>query len=100
MTTGGMRLDDLPPDARRAAGLADDVLALRARHVGEYGAHAAAKNAGFIKGDLLVEIDGSNKQLTESQLMTWVANAKRPGERIPVVVLRDGKRINLELPIQ
>jgi serine protease Do len=100
LTTGGMRLDDLPADARRAAGLADNVLALRARHVGEYGAHAAAKNAGFIKGDVLVEIDGSSKHLTESQLMAGLVNSRRPGDRIPVVVLRDGRRLTLELPMQ
>lgn len=100
MTTGGMRLDDLPADTRRTAELAEDVLALRARHVGEYGAHAAAKNAGFIKGDVLIEIEGSSQHRTESQLMAWLANAKRPGDRIPVVVLRDGNRIKLELPMQ
>lgn len=100
MTTGGMRLDDLPPDARRAAGLGEDVLALRARHVGEYGAHAAAKNAGFLKGDILVEIDGSSRRLSESQMMAGLVNSRRPGDKIPVVVLRDDKRIRLELPMQ
>ncbi|HET6882477.1 MAG TPA: Trx7/PDZ domain-containing (seleno)protein [Pirellulales bacterium] len=100
MTTGGMRLDDLSTEARRSLGLDDDVLALRARHVGEYGEHATAKNAGFRKGDVLVEVNGSNTRLSESQLMTWLVNAKRPGERVAVVVLRDGARIPLELPMQ
>ena len=100
MTTGGMRLDDLSSEERGRLGLGENVLALRARHVGEYGAHAAAKNAGFRKGDVLVEIDGKADLLTESQLMTRFANARRPGDRVPVVVLRDGKRLMLELPMQ
>jgi serine protease Do len=100
MTTGGMRLDNLPAEERAKLGLADGVLALRARHVGEYGAHAAAKNAGFRKGDVLVEIDGKSELLTESQLMARFANGKPPGDRVPVVILRDGKRLPLELPIQ
>ena len=100
MTTGGMRLDDLSSEDRVKLGLAGDVLALRARHVGEYGAHAAAKNAGFRKGDVLVEIDGKSDHLTESQLMTRFAGSKRPGDRVPVVVLREGQRLPLELPIQ
>jgi hypothetical protein len=100
MTTGGMRLDDLSSEERSRLGLDDKVLALRARHVGEYGAHAAAKNAGFRKGDVLVEIDGKIDFLTESQLMTRFANGRRAGDRVPVVVLRDGQRLPLELPIQ
>lgn len=100
MTAGGMRLDNLSPEDRRAAGLPDDVMALRARHVGQYGAHAAAKNAGFVNGDILVEVDGKSDPLTESQLMAWLVNAKRPGDRIPVVRLRDGQRTKLELPMQ
>ena len=71
-----------------------------ARHVGQYGAHAAAKNAGFLNGDILVEVDGQAGPLTESQLMAWLVNAKRPGDRIPVVIVRDGKRMTLELPMQ
>ena len=100
MTTGGMRLDNLSREERDRLGLRDDVLALRARHVGEYGAHAAAKNAGFLKGDVLVSIDGKSDLLTESQLMASLVNAKRPGDSIPAVVLRDGKRIELTFPIQ
>jgi hypothetical protein len=100
MTTGGMRLDNLSAEERAKLGLAEKVLALRARHVGEYGAHAAAKNAGFRKGDVLVEVDGKSDPLTESQLMSRFANEKHPGDRVPVVVLREGKRLPLELPIQ
>lgn len=100
MTTGGMRLDDLSLEDRQQLGLTDDVLALRARHVGEYGAHAAAKNAGFLKGDVFVEIDGSDARLTESQLMASLVNTKRPGDRVEVVVLRDGQRMTFKLPMQ
>lgn len=100
MTTGGMRLDDLSSDARGQLGLDGDVLALRVRHVGQYGEHAAAKNAGFRKGDVLIDLDGSDARLTESQFMTTLVNAKRPGERAAVVVMRDGRRIQLQLPMQ
>src|SRR5262249_33720079 len=100
MTTGGMRLDNLSMEVREKLGLAENVRAVRARHVGEYGEHAAAKNAGFRKGDVLVEIDGMSDLLTESQLMAGFANEKHPGDRVPVVVLREGKRLPLELPIQ
>ena len=100
MTTGGMRLDNFSPEERRAAGLALDVMALRARHVGQYGAHAVAKNAGFVKGDVLVAVGNETGPLSESQLMAWLVNANRPGAVIPVVILRDGQRMTLALPMQ
>ncbi len=100
MTTGGLKLEELSADDRRQAGLSDDSLALRIKHVGQYGAHAAAKNAGFQKGDILVSLDGSDKRLSESELMTRLINDHRPGDRVPVIVLRSGKRTPLELPMQ
>jgi hypothetical protein len=100
MTTGGMWLEELSPEARQKAGLGDNVLALRARHVGEYGDHAAAKNAGFRQGDVLVELDGKSAGMSESQMMALLVNSRRPGDRVAATVLRDGKRLALELPIQ
>ena len=100
MTTGGMRLDDLSSEARRELGLPDDTLGLQVRYLGQFGQHAAAKNSGFAKSDVIVDVDGRSSRLTESQWMADLINTKRPGERIPVTVLRDGKRIRLELPMQ
>jgi hypothetical protein len=100
MTTGGLLLDSLTDDERKSAKLEEKVLALRIKHAGEYNEHAAAKNAGFRKGDILVEIDGSTEPLTESELMAGIMNGKKPGDKVPAVVLREGKRINLKLPIQ
>lgn len=100
MTTGGMRLDEVSDDERAGLGLSEKTLGLRVRHAGEYGAHAAAKNAGFRKGDVLVEVAGKRERLTESQLMAWLVNAKRPGEKVQVTVMREGKRMDFELPMQ
>lgn len=100
MVTGGLLLDSLRDEERKSAKLEEDVLALRIKHAGEYGDHAAAKNAGFRKGDILVELDGSSAPLTESELMASIMNGKRPGDKVPAVVLREGKRIELKLPIQ
>jgi hypothetical protein len=100
MTTGGMRLDALPSEARTKLGLSEQTMALVARHVGEYGAHAAAKNAGFRKGDVLIEVGGRSDLMTESQMMSWLVNARQKGDKVPVVILREGKRIPLELPMQ
>lgn len=76
------------------------MLALEALHVGEYGKHAAAKKAGFRKGDLIVEIAGSTAPLSEIDLLAKNLREKKPGEKVPVVVLREGKRVALEMPVQ
>ncbi len=100
MAAGGMVLQDATAEERRAARLAEDTLALRVNHVGEYGDHAVAKRAGFKKDDILVGVDGQTSHLAESELFRYLLQRKMPGEKIPVTVLRDGERMNLELLMQ
>jgi serine protease Do len=100
LANGGVLFEELNDEERKQAGLEPDRLALRAKHVGEYGEHAAAKNAGFRNGDILVELDGQTDRLRETDLLTRLINERKPGDKVPSVVLRDGKRIELKLPIQ
>jgi hypothetical protein len=100
MATGGLLLEDVPDGERGAMDLGKDKLALRAKHVGEYGTHAAAKRAGWQKGDVLVELDGQSGRLTESELIGQLLGRHRAGESLKAVVLRGGKRVPLALPMQ
>ena len=100
MVAGGMVLQDTTAEERRAARLPENTLALRVNHVGEYGDHAVAKRAGFKKDDILVSVDGQNSRLAESELFRYLLQRKMPGEKIPVTVLRNGERMNLELLMQ
>ncbi len=101
MTTGGILLEDLPAEDRRKTGLADTALALRAKHVGEYGEHAVAKKAGFKKGDILIAFDGRTDHMTESELIAYVLQTAKPaGRQIPTTVLRGEQRLELKLPLQ
>src|SRR5206468_8097468 len=52
MTTGGLLLEELPAADRTTAGLADTAIALRVKHVGPFGPHAAANQAGLQQGDV------------------------------------------------
>ena len=100
MVAGGMVLQDSTVEERRAAKLPEDALALRVNHLGEYGDHAVAKRAGFKKDDILLNVDGQTSHLAESELFRYLLQRKMPGEEIPVTVLRDGARIDLELLMQ
>jgi hypothetical protein len=100
MAAGGMVLRNTTSEERRAARLPEDTLALRVEHVGEYGDHAVAKKAGFKKDDILVNVDGQTGHLGESELFRFLLQHRMPGETVPVTVLRNGDRMNLELRMQ
>jgi hypothetical protein len=100
MSTGGILLKELSDEEREAAGVAPGKLALVAQHVGEYGEHAAGLRAGFKKGDIFVEVNGSDEPLRETDLMQLLLNSSKPGDKVAVTVLRDGKTTQLRLPMQ
>lgn len=100
MATGGLKLEDATAQERRAAGLRDDQLALRVEHVGQYGEHAAAKRAGFRKDDLIVGVEGGDRPLSESELISFVLQQRGRGAKIPVTVRRGDRLLELNLPTQ
>jgi hypothetical protein len=100
MATGGILLKELTEEERQEAGIANGKLALRAQHVGEYGEHAAGMRAGFRRGDIFIEVNGRDDPLRETDLMRQLLDSARPGDKVPVTVLRDGKQVRLSLPMQ
>jgi hypothetical protein len=100
MATGGLLLEELPEADRREAGLASDALSLRVKHMGGFGEHAAAKNAGFKVGDILVSVDGQTDRVRESELLAYLVQNRKRGDKVPVTLLRAGERLTLELPMQ
>jgi serine protease Do len=99
MTTGGMLLEAVEEDAR-PKGLTANQMALRAKHVGEFGPHAAAKKAGLKREDVIVSWDGRGDFLRETDILAYGMTQKKPGDKINVVVLRDGKPLSFILPMQ
>ena len=100
MATGGMFLKNLSDEERKRNKIEPAAMALFAEHVGQYGAHAAAKRAGALKGDIIVAVDGRTDLQTEADLFRYAVTEKKPGEKISVTVLRNGKRVKLEIPMQ
>jgi serine protease Do len=100
MGLGGLILEDLPAAERQKAASAESDLALRVKGVGQYGAHAVAKKAGFQEGDIIVAFDGQTRTMTESGLLAYAVQNRMPGDRVSVTVLRAGVRVDLSLPMQ
>lgn len=100
MTTGGLVLEELATADRRRLRLPEGRMALVVKHVGQYGDHAAAKRAGFQQGDVLVEFDGRTDLVREADLFQHAMNSRKAGEQVSVAVLREGRRVELKLPMQ
>jgi hypothetical protein len=100
MATGGLVLEDLAEEERARRALATDKMALFVKNVGQYGKHAAAKNAGFQKEDVIVELDGRSDRITEGEMMGHLLQKHQPGEKVRAVVLRGEQRLELTLPMQ
>jgi len=83
MGLGGMRLDELNDEDHRRAGLPAEVMALRVRHVGEYGEHAVAKRAGVGAGDIVVAFNGRDDRMTESDLLAPPSSGSDRATRSP-----------------
>lgn len=100
MVLGGLLLEELPDAERAPLKLAEDALALRVKHVGQYDRHAAAKRAGFKANDVIVEIDGSSARATEGQVIGRLLTGHRIGESVKATVLRGDQRLTFSLPMQ
>jgi serine protease Do len=100
MAAGGLNMLDLSDDERKARGLSTEGMALWVKGLGMYGAHAAAKNAGFQKDDVLIEVAGIKDRITESRLHGHLMQEHVKGDQVPVKVRRSGRTLDLKLPMQ
>ena len=89
----GQKLNE---DQRRDLGLAADSLAVRVTSIwGDY-----TRRAGVQKDDVVVEFDRLQRDMTINQLHAHLNLNRNYGDKIPLVVLRGGKRqeLSLQLP--
>ncbi len=100
MALGGLKIEDLNDEERTKRSIGADSLALLISGVGQYGMHGAAKKAGFLKDDVIVEIDGKTARMGEAGLLDHLLTKRFPGESVKAVVMRGGQRKELMLPMQ
>ena len=100
MAFGGMSLVDLDDTARKQRALDGEVMALHVKGLGNFGKHAAAKTAGFMKDDVIVAIDGMTRRTTEGELIGTLLQTRKAGEFADVTVLRGTEHLTLKLPMQ
>lgn len=100
MAMGGLVLEDLTDADREERKLEPKTMALRVKGVGQYGKHAAGKNAGFQKDDVIVEFDGISERVGEGELLGRALQSRKAGEEVKITILRGLERKALVLPMQ
>ena len=100
MATGGILFEEISEEERQKAGAPAEGMALRAKHVGQYGAHAAGKKAGFLNGDIVISWDGKTDLLRDTDVLAYGVLKRKPGDTIAVKVLRGDKSLEMKLPMQ
>ncbi|PHQ37259.1 Trx7/PDZ domain-containing (seleno)protein [Rhodopirellula bahusiensis] len=96
---GGMRLLPLDESERQKLKL-QSPMALRVANVGKYGLHATAHKAGVRVDDILIEYDGQSDLIREADIFDHVNEQHRPGDRVQMKFLRNGRPRTVEIPIQ
>jgi S1-C subfamily serine protease len=58
------------------------------------------RKSGFQKDDVIVQIAGQSKRMTESELIGRLLQNHQVGENVKTTVLRGNERVELSLPMQ
>ena len=100
MVLGGLKLESLPAERRQQLGIKDGEMALLVTNVGQYGKHATAKKAGFLKEDVIVAFDGRSDLITSDEVLGYGAMKTKPGQNVAVKIIRGNKVMTKQLPMQ
>ncbi len=89
---GGLKLKSLSAEGRKQFELPEQAVGLQVEHLGWYGEHARAKNAGMDKGDVILALNGKTDFRSESDLIAYVMLEKHRGDSITIKAKR-GKEV-------
>ena len=91
----GISMTELTQELASLAGIKGDFSGV---YVAELNRAGAAYKAGMREGDVLVAING--KQMKNPSDVQATVNSYKPGDKVEIEVIRDGKQMNLEVLLQ
>jgi hypothetical protein len=90
-----LRAEPVTGDDRKRRGFAADAIALRITGLG-----ASLEAAGFRTDDIIVSVADRRSGIESvSQIIEHVGRRTRPGEKLAVTVLRDGRKLPLQIAL-
>ena len=100
MVLGGILLESMSAEEMKAEGLKEDAMALRVKHVGQFGPHATAHKAGVLKGDILLGFDEKTNLLRESDIFFYAIDSRKAGDMVSLTLKRNKNILQIKIPIQ
>lgn len=91
---GGMRLESVSDSSANSKAI------FQVKSVGQFGAHATAKNKGIQKGDLILSIDGRTDFSREADVFDFINQRKKIGETTNFKIVRGSESMSIDLPVQ
>ncbi|MHC4469815.1 MAG: Trx7/PDZ domain-containing (seleno)protein [Planctomycetota bacterium] len=95
---GSMRLVDLPDGERRKRGLSAKGMAFGLARAPRWNSEAG--RAGFRGNDVIVAYGAAKERMSEGRLLAWAMRSTKPGDVVPVTVLRSRKRVPMKLTVK
>jgi serine protease Do len=93
----GVRFVALSPDRKKQRNIAPDAMAFEVKNM--YGpGPEPLRRAGVKIGDVIIRVDDRTDLVTETQFLVYIRLKYAPGEKIPLSILRSGKRMDLDVP--
>lgn len=91
---------ELKPEDLKKAGLPLTMNAVKAKWINtKEEAGRAASKAGLRQDEIVVAVDGKPLPKTSQQFSLYVKLNFKPGDELPLTVWRDGKRVELKIPL-
>ena len=100
MILGGILLENMTGEEMKAEGLNEKSMALKVKHVGQFGPHATAHKAGVVKGDILIGFDEKTDLLRESDVFFYAIDSKKTGDMVSLTIKRNKNIMQIKIPIQ
>ncbi len=96
----GIFFPQMKPEELKKAGLPQDAIACRVTYMANNNQTAqAAKRAGLRLKDIVVELDGLPVPPGHRAVNYYIKQNFRPGQNLPLTVLRNGRRVKLSIPL-
>ncbi len=100
IAAGGLQLEKLAPATQAKFGLKPEFIALKVKHAGQCGKHAAAKYVGFLQVYIVVAVNGLSQAMREGVAIGHLPTEQRMGDSVKWTILRGGERRQISLRLQ